>query len=201
VTEPGTWQDLHAQFVAALAKSNHEGTPAAWLHMWHVLARHSWVQSRLQQIAGGLLRRSQLPADLQADLVHDALVLLAAHLNRAPDLQYDRTRSPECFPAWMGMILKHNCQDAARSVRRHYRRTVQLPSRELADKGRGRRDEWVALSLELDEMPEPAGSILRLYAKGHALKHIAQLLGIPYWDVRRLFRDAVRQMRRDLRGS
>lgn len=201
MTEPGTWQDLRAQFLVALTERDAASPPDCWLKLWHILACHSWVQVRLNQIASGLLRRSRLPIDLQPDLVHDALILLATHLRRVPDLQYDRTRPPDRFPAWMSTILKHHCQDAVRCVRHYYRRTSSWPGHEMTNTDCRRQAGRVAMSLALDDVPEPAGSVVRLYVKGHTRKNIAQLLEIPYADVRRLFREAVRRLRQEDRDA
>ena len=181
--DPSSWGDLRTRFLAVLSA----GPPARvglWLDVWRVFVGHPRYRAVVEAAARRLLARRHAPPEWREDVEHDAMLLLARTLRRAPDLHVDQARVEERFPGWVGTIVARDCLQALRRLRTLSGRTSPLGRRDPADPRAARldarRDARIDLSLALDRLPEPDRGVLTLYAKGHTVREAADALGLSY---------------------
>jgi RNA polymerase sigma factor (sigma-70 family) len=185
------WRDLKERFISATDSANNQRD---WLDVWRLFVEHPWYQEQLQLCAQRVLRRSFGPLEWLEDLKQDAMMLLARKLRGTPDMNANRELLEEHFPGWLGTIIRRDCQETLRQMRRR-----QPIGSEAVHEDRiaGRCEDLEAridFSLLLDQLPDPERTIVMLYGKGWELQEMANELGLSYWKTRRLLHQGVEQI-------
>ena len=97
-------------------------------------------------------------------------MLLAGKLVRRRDLGMNVELAEQKFPAFLGTILRNDCRQAARKLRRQFLRSAPLPEPQFLESGAAQRQSLVDLSMEIEELEDPGRTILLLSVKGMTLK-------------------------------
>ncbi|HVX12037.1 MAG TPA: sigma-70 family RNA polymerase sigma factor [Pirellulales bacterium] len=90
--------------------------PWQWIETWERLIDDSWFRTEVEICSHRVVEHCYLSPDLCDDLSQEVILLLAAKLSSAPDLDCDPELLPEKFEAWMGTIIYHCCVDALRHL-------------------------------------------------------------------------------------
>lgn len=184
MSQPSSWQDLRDRFLAMVSQPEpDEDAPPRWLAVWHLLIEHPWYREQLSAAAGSVLRGGGYSLQWREDIEHDAILLLARQLRKAPDLYVDPLRAERHFAGWMRTITGRACKDALRQLRR--KSTTDIPSPELlpAREQRAGRDALIDLAEALEQFDEKTRAVLLLHSKGLAFRRIATELELSHWDV------------------
>lgn len=194
------WQSLFLNWKDALDKKagNDPQQPGHWFTIWRMIIEHPWFQRELRDCVGYTIRSSGLPTDLADDLEHEVFLLLAGKLARRRDLGMDVELAEQKFPAFMGTIIRNDCRQVARKLRRQFVRSPSLLSPARVEGRTGEIESLVELSLEIDELDDPQRTILLLSMKGMTLKEIAQQIQMNYSQVCREYHHGRRQLARSL---
>jgi RNA polymerase sigma factor (sigma-70 family) len=189
-----TWQDLKEQYLTSLERG------ADWLDLWQLFVEHPWYQAELQAIGERLVRRQsgfQISVD---DVKQDAMMLLARKLRSSPDMHLDPERIDHSFPGWLATIIRRDCQEALRHIRRPQPQSSDavnddvLPARKATDL-----EARIDLSVCLDTLPEDLRTLVVLHTKGFEIAEMAAELEISYWKARRLLQEGLQLLAYRLR--
>jgi RNA polymerase sigma factor (sigma-70 family) len=186
------WRSLRERYLAALALG------ADWLDLWRLFLEDAWFQGELQSIAEGLVRRERGAAISVDDVMQDAQLILARELQHCPDLHLDPQRSDSEFRGWLATIIRHDCQQALRHLRRPQVATSDAINDDAVPGKESNLAARIDLSLSLDRLPEPQRTIVTLHTKGWEISETAAELELSYWKVRRLLNEGLRQMAEQL---
>lgn len=102
------------------------------------------------------------------------------------------------FPAFLGTVIRNDCRQSARKLRRQFLRSAPLPAPNRVEDRVAERTALVELSLEIEELEDPQRTILLLKAKGMTLKEIAQQIRMNYSKVCREYHHGCRQLKKIL---
>jgi RNA polymerase sigma factor (sigma-70 family) len=184
--------DLRAQFFAALDRPG--AGAERWLGVWQLLIGHPWYQAELHSAAVRLLDRVHAPTESPGNIEHEAMLVLAQELRRAPDLHLDPAQAEESFAGWLATIIQHDCAQALRILHPPIGHPIALPQRfEIAERIRHVEGE-IDLSMALQELPDAIRIPLELYSHGKSLAEIAESLGISYWQAYRALRRGLKRL-------
>lgn len=196
--KPSSWQDLRDRYLRVLSGPDAH-RPGTWLLAWQLLVTHPWYRAELKSCARRVLKRHRAPLAWQMDLEHDAMLLLARKLREAPDLGVDPAQAQRHFAGWMATIITHDCRQALRRLQGLYRPSRRFPEQHATADDRGNREAWVDLNLALERLDAPERKVITLRLKGFSIRQIAARLHLNYWRAYRLFRRALKTLRRMLR--
>ena len=186
------WQELRDQFL--LTSSAATRTTGGWLAVWRLLIEHPWYREELAAAARTAVRRVGGPLLWCEDVEQDALLLLAKKLRRDPRLGLDPLRAERLFAAWLSRIIRNDCRQSVRRLRR-LSSGSRLPT-ELPDKTCGiERETQFDVSAAIQQLAEPTRTVLLLYQQGFPLRKIEEHLGISYWQTWRIWRDGCSRLR------
>jgi DNA-directed RNA polymerase specialized sigma24 family protein len=148
-----------------------------------------------------VLRAGGAPEEWLEDVRHEAMLILAAKLQKVPNLGLDSKGLAEKFPSSIGTIARNECRQALKRLRRIYRTGAELSAESdfrAAASFYLLQVRSLDLSAAIEELPEPLCSVLRLYQLGHDIRAIAPRLGLTYWEAYRAFRHGLKRLRTDL---
>lgn len=194
MSEPSSWKDLRDKFLGALLQQ--EDSERMWLEIWRLLVQHPWYQAELRCCAQRVLWRGRAPLAWQKEVEHDAMLVLARELRHAPDLGLDYARAEDEFAAWLGTIIRRDCQQALRRLRRVYRPGEALPEDLPEGHDGNRREVWIDIQAAVNHLNDPARTVVALYSKGLSVRQIAAELELSYWPVYRALRRGLEELRR-----
>jgi len=195
-----SWQDLFVRWKDSLAE--HVGRkprqPGHWFSIWRMIIKHPWFQKKLCDCVNCEICSSYLAGDLAGDLEHEVILLLAGKLARRRDLGMDLELAENKFPAFIGTIVRNDCRQVARKLRRQFLRSATLAAPQLITDQIEQRQSLSEMSLEIDELEDPQRTILLLKMKGLTLKEIAEQTQINYSKVCREYHAGCRRLRQTL---
>ncbi len=189
MTTPADWCDLRDKFLAALGDDLPEGE---WLVLWRLFVEHPWYQEQLDLLAGCLVRRLGGVRPAIEDVKQDAILVLARKLRSTPDLHIDRDRAQHHFAGWMATIIRSDCLEALRRLRKPQPLSNDVVNEDRSPDRSVDLEARIDLSMLLDQLPDPQRTIVILHHKGWQISEIADELKFSYWKVRRLLQDAFR---------
>lgn len=190
-----TWQDLRDRFLSALAEPDAEPSKR-WLEIWQLVVSHPWYQQQLASAARSVLRGSGVSLQLQKDIEHDSMTLLARRLRKSAGLGIDPVRAERHFAGWMRTIISRDCRDAVRKLRRQSAASLQRPDHLPASEERVQRETRIDLAMALDRLGGQERAVLTLYSAGYTLLQIAEKLGLTFWETHGAFHRALKRVRR-----
>lgn len=195
-----SWQDLFHSWKNSLEEKAGDDPrqPGHWFSIWRTIIGHAWFQQQMRACVGYEVLSSGLPPDLAHDLEHEVILLLAGKLARHRDLGMDLELAEEKFPAFMGTVIRNDCRQAARKMRRQFLRSPSLLSPQRVEDPAAERISLIEMSLEIEELNDPQRTILLLSVKGMTLKEIAQTIQMNYSKVCREYDQGCRQLAKTL---
>jgi RNA polymerase sigma factor (sigma-70 family) len=192
------WRNLQTKLLAALDR-----LPAAsWFDIWQLFLEDAWYQAELAKHARLTLRACNAPLAWTDDVQHEAILNLAAQLQKSPDLGLHLHRGGENFACQIGTMARNDCHQALKRLRRRYgvhQALCEEAEYLAADRVYRLEDLSLALRNAIDDLPEPHSTVLRLYHAGYLLREIALLLGLTFWKVYAIFHSALERVREELR--
>jgi DNA-directed RNA polymerase specialized sigma24 family protein len=165
---------------------------------WRIFAGNVRYRAELESVAIRLLRRGRLPSQRAADVVHEALLLLARCLERRGDLGFDPRSGEEQFLAWLHFVARSHCKRVLRRQRLKERWGVQLD------------DEWATvdaptapwlaeLTDALQSLTASQQAVVAAYTRFGSIEAAAEHVGLSTTTAWRRFRTAVKDIRRHCR--
>lgn len=196
MTANPTWQDLKDQYLTAL------GSGSDWLDLWQLFVEHPWYQAELQAIAERLVRRQRGGQVFVDDVKQDVMMLLARKLRSYPDMHLDPQRIHLSFPGWLATIIRRDCQEALRHMRRPQPQSSDAVNDDVLPAGKAADLEArIDLSVCLDTLPEDLRTLVILHTKGFEIAEMAAELEFSYWKARRLLQEGLQLLAYRLRPN
>jgi RNA polymerase sigma factor (sigma-70 family) len=191
------WIHLQEGFLEAVRERG--ARPLDWHAMWALIVADTWYQEQLAACARSLVARQNARGDWLEDVQQEAMTLLGRHLRKWPDLRVNPDRPHTEFAGWMRGIIRNTCQEALRQVWRKRRPLCELPEDDIPDRRGLPIPRRVELSLAIDEIAEPAKTVLTLRFKGFNCKEIARRLHLSYEETRCALATALATLRSTMR--
>lgn len=194
------WHDLYGRWKDSLDAEAGEDPqqPGHWFSIWRMIIGHDWFQQQLQDCVRCEILSSRLPPDLAEDLKHEVILMLAGKLAQKRGLGMDLELAEEKFPAFMGTIIRNDCRQVARKLRRQFLRSPALHSPQSLEDRSADRISLIELSLQIEELEDPQRTILLLSIKGMTLMEISEQIQMNYSKVCREFHHGRRQLEKTL---
>lgn len=189
------WEELRKEYLELL-DSDRAGHGELWAVLWRLFLEDPSYQHQLHASAQSLLRRHRSRTCLLADIKQEAVLLLARKLRRAPDC-FRTVGSKACFAPSICRTISQHCLEAFRQSRRH-RGNDDIPE-EVSDEVdylQPHIDRRIDISQALDQLEDPARTILMLFSHGLDLRQISQQLKLGYWTTRRHWQHGLAEMAR-----
>ena len=155
---------------------------ASWFEIWQLFANNEWYLGQLSACAAKAVAENGAPSAWIDDVIHDAILLLARQLRRSVSLGYEADRPHEQFGGWLRTILFRNCHEAIRTMRRRHGRDVSLDT-DLDASRPIQIEQQIDIRMAIDDLSEPARTILLLDKNGLSLREISNRLDLTYWQV------------------
>ncbi|HET6881009.1 MAG TPA: hypothetical protein VFI31_12685 [Pirellulales bacterium] len=174
------------------------GSLADYRATWRLFADNRRYRRELDSAARNLLRRRGLKrgvaAERAADIVQDALLLLAACLERRPDLGFNPRYGRERFPGWLRAVIRSHCRQVLRRERRRRPQPVDDEWAAIA----GPTVEWQAeLADACNLLEAPLREVVTAFRELGSIERVAARLGLTRSTTWRWFRRALGELRRD----
>jgi len=195
-----SWQDLYCNWKNSLDEKagRDPQQPGHWFSIWRMIIGHAWFKKQLRASVRYEVLASRLPPDLADDVEHEVILILAGKLARQRDLGMDRELAETKFPAFMGTIIRNDCRQIVRKLRRQFQRSSSLMSPQCIEDRSAERTSLVELSMEIEELKDPQRTILLMSVKGMTLKEIAKKIHMTYSKVCREYDHGCRQLEKSL---
>jgi len=196
-SDPGSrpWAPLKQAFLARLHTST---SPSSAMEIWRLFADDRWFQELLETRARRALAFRGARFAWLGDVKHEALLLLARRLTKAPDLRVDLQRVDETFPAWIGAIVERSCGEAIDWLSRLERLQHAAPENIFDSHSQEAADARVDVNMAIGELEEPYRTLLWLSARGCSVQEMADQLDMTYWEAYRRLNAALSRLQRRL---
>lgn len=188
------WHDLQVKFISSLVRLS----ASTWFSLWRLFLDDAWFRAELAKHARSVLRIRGLPLEWHEDVQQEAMLLLANKLRKLPSLGLDQDGLYQKFPHSIGVIIRNECRQATKRLRRLYRSGSRLPH----DTGfpstlplSATDGQWLEVSLAIDELGDRERSVLRLCQLGCPIQEVADRLGLTYWEAYRAYGRGIAQLR------
>lgn len=164
--------------------------------MWRLVVAHPWYQLQLKSISRWVAHGQTGNFSIE-DLQQEAILLLARTFQRHPDLRFDSNQTPAHFARWMRKIIRRDCLQALRKLRRTSRETGLNETCWMMETPFP--PEWmVSLKEGLDLLPRQEQYVVQHFLLGHSLRETAEILGIGSTTAHRYFQSAISLLRQSL---
>ena len=157
-----------------------------------------WCRRQVRWRARNSLKRFRLSQDWQDDIEHQTLVILADKLLRGRLHPAASVDSGEQALAWLCVVIRRACDQAARGLSRPQRFENASRWTEPVRSTSATLDLRFDMAAAIDQLAEPSHSVVLLSKQGHSLVDVAGMTRLSYKQTWCAFADGVKRLRRAL---